>query len=56
MAICILCGRTPGVAHNVPKSVHKTTRTVRLNLQKRNGLLVCTRCARTIKKYNTTTA
>lgn len=51
MAICILCGKTPIVAKNVPKSVHKTTRVLKPNVQKINGVKVCTRCSRTLKKY-----
>lgn len=51
MSVCNLCAKTPTVANNVPKSVHKTKRAAKPNLQKISGILICTRCARTIKKY-----
>ena len=53
MAMCILCGKTPKIGKNVPKSVHKTSRTLRPNLQKMDGIMMCTRCARTLRKYRT---
>ncbi|MFA6081867.1 MAG: bL28 family ribosomal protein [Patescibacteria group bacterium] len=50
MAFCPLCQRTQMHGNSVPKSVHKTGRALKPNLQKVNGLLICTRCARTMKK------
>lgn len=48
---CQICGKTISVAYNRPHSLHKTKRTVKANIQKIRGLMVCTRCLRTkIKK------
>ncbi len=49
MAKCDLCGKGPVAGRNVPKSQHKTARMFRPNIQKVQGLAVCTRCIRTIK-------
>ncbi|HSX42159.1 MAG TPA: bL28 family ribosomal protein [Candidatus Saccharimonadales bacterium] len=46
---CALCGKTAVSANNRPKSLHKTKRLMRPNLQKWNGLYICSRCRRTLK-------
>ena len=56
MAICVLCAKGSMTGNNVPKSVHKTSRKTYPNLQKMMGMMVCTRCARTIKKYSAVAA
>lgn len=48
--ICDLCGKTVSVGYNRPKSLHKTRKEIRPNLQKWAGLLICTRCRRTLRK------
>jgi len=51
MSKCVLCGKGPAAAHNVPKSQHKTNRLVQPNVQPVRGLgAVCTRCLRTLKR------
>ncbi len=47
---CVLCGKTNTSGTNRPHSLKRTKRTVRPNLQKVNGELVCTRCIRTKNK------
>jgi len=47
---CDICGKGPVASVNRPHSLHKTKRVVRPNLQKYNGLIVCTRCLRTHSK------
>ena len=49
MPKCQLCGKGPVAGKNVPKSMHKTNRMIQPNIQKFNGVKVCTRCLRTIK-------
>ena len=49
MAKCMLCGKGPVAANNVPKSQHKTRRMVQPNIQPVNGIKMCTRCLRTLK-------
>jgi len=51
MALCLLCQKSPVHGKNIPKSVHKTSKISRPNLQKVNGVMICTRCARTLRKY-----
>jgi len=46
---CQLCGKTAQIANNRPKSLHKTSRVVLPNLQKWNGLYICSRCRKTLK-------
>lgn len=50
MAKCALCGKVPVAGNNVPHSVHKTRRMFRPNIQKVNGVNVCSRCIRTMKR------
>lgn len=50
MAKCTLCGKGPVAGHNVPKSQHKTNRFFQPNIQKVDGIKMCTRCLRTLKK------
>jgi len=49
MAQCQLCGKGPVAGRAVPKSQHKTQRFFQPNIQKVNGMKVCTRCIRTLK-------
>lgn len=46
---CEFCGKQPVKGFNRPKSLHKTKRTIRPNIQKWEGMSVCTKCRRTIK-------
>ena len=48
---CTLCLRGPRVTNNRPHSLHKTKRIVQINLQKYHGLLICTRCRRTLTRH-----
>lgn len=48
---CQLCGKRPQIGYNRPKSLHKTQRLVLPNLQKWNGLYICSRCRKTIAKH-----
>jgi len=41
---CSKCGKTVTMAYNRPKSLHKTKRKVKPNLQMQKNKLVCTRC------------
>ena len=50
MAKCMLCGKGPHAAQNVPKSMHKTKRVVQPNIQKIGGIAMCTRCMRTLRR------
>lgn len=47
---CELCGKSTGSGYNRPKSLHKTKRQIHPNIQKWNGLQICTRCRKTINK------
>lgn len=46
---CEICGKTAASGYNRPHSQHATKRTIKPNLQKVNGQLVCTRCLKTIR-------
>lgn len=48
--VCERCGIGDLVSYNRPKSLHKTKRTVKPNLQKRWGHFLCQRCFRTLEK------
>ncbi|MBI4948474.1 50S ribosomal protein L28 [Candidatus Berkelbacteria bacterium] len=48
---CELCGKTAQFGFNRPKSLHKTSRVILPNLQKWNGLLICNRCRKSLKKF-----
>jgi len=50
MAKCMLCGKGPQTGNNVPKSQHKTKRLIQPNIQNVDGVAMCTRCLRTLKK------
>lgn len=50
MAKCMLCGKGPVSANNVPHSQHKTKRVMKPNIQKFHGVKLCTRCLRSLKK------
>jgi len=47
MAICSICGKSKVVGSNVSHSQAHTKRFFRPNLQKVNGVVICTRCLRT---------
>jgi large subunit ribosomal protein L28 len=50
MARCTLCCKSATVGSNVSHSQVHTKRNFSPNLQKVNGLLLCTRCLKTINK------
>ena len=50
MARCTLCQKGPVSGSAVSHSQIHTKRTFKPNLQKVNGLLLCTRCLKVIKK------
>ena len=47
---CQICLKSPQVGFNRPKSLHKTKKLILPNLQKLDGLLICTRCRKTLAK------
>lgn len=47
---CEICGKSTGSGYNRPKSLHKTKRQVHPNIQKWNGLQICTRCRKTLNR------
>ncbi|MEK7548536.1 MAG: L28 family ribosomal protein [Patescibacteria group bacterium] len=47
---CEICGKGPVIGFNRPKSLHKTKRIVRPNIQRWNKLDICSRCRRTLVK------
>lgn len=47
---CSVCGKTNASGYNRPHSLKRTKRTVKPNLQKVDGKLVCARCIRTKNK------
>lgn len=49
---CGLCQKGDTVGNNKPHSLHKTKRTVKPNLQKKWGIMLCQNCFRTISKKN----
>ncbi len=51
MPKCDFTGKRPHAANNVPKSQHKTRRTVQPNIQKVGGVRMSTRFRRTLLKY-----
>jgi len=51
MAKCELCAKGPVSGNNVPKSQHKTKRRIQPNIQSVDGVHMCTRCLRTLKRY-----
>ena len=48
--VCGICGKGDTVGMNKPKSLHKTKRTVKPNLQTRWGYTLCRKCFRTLDK------
>ena len=56
MAKCTLCGKGPVAGRNVPKSQHKTSRMFQPNIQHVDGIAMCTRCLRTLKREVRTVA
>ena len=53
MARCLICQKSAVSGNAVSHSQIHTKRKFKPNLQKVNGLILCTKCLRTIKKYNT---
>ena len=51
MSKCTLCGKGPVAGRNVPKSQHKTARMFQPNIQTVDGIKMCTRCLRTLKRH-----
>jgi len=47
---CEICGKSATSGKNKPHSLHRTNRTIKANLQKSGGKLVCTRCLKTMRK------
>ena len=44
---CQVCKKAQTVGNNKPHSQHRTKRIILPNIQKTNGLIICTRCLRT---------
>lgn len=51
MARCSICEKRSVTGNTVSHSQIHTKRKFKPNLQKVNGLILCTKCLRTIKKY-----
>jgi len=49
--ICHMCSKTVTTGNNKPNSQHKTRRLIKPNIQKIRGMIICTRCLRTLNKY-----
>jgi ribosomal protein L28 len=48
--MCMICGKTAAMGLNKPHSQKRTKRLFRANIQSYHGLLVCTRCLRTLRR------
>lgn len=51
--VCQICLKAPMMGNNRPKSLHKTRRVIKPNLQKMDGLVVCARCRRSLSRVGT---
>lgn len=47
---CMICAKCPVSGNNKPHSLHRTKRTIKPNIQKWQGLWICTRCKKTLNK------
>jgi ribosomal protein L28 len=47
--MCLVCGKTTRLGVNKPHSQKRTKRLVKPNVQSYYGLMLCTRCLRTLK-------
>ncbi len=52
MARCSICKKRAKSGSNVSHAQNRTKRKFRPNLQKVNGILLCSKCIKTIKKIN----
>lgn len=52
MARCMVCKKSATSGSNVSHAQNKTKRKFRPNLQKVNGMILCSKCIKTIKKIN----
>ena len=52
MARCVICDKKAVAGSNVSHSQVHTKRKFKPNLQKVNGLLLCTRCLKSIRKIS----
>lgn len=52
MAQCVICSKRAVSGNTVSHSQIHTKRKFKPNLQKVNGMILCTKCLRTIKKYD----
>jgi len=50
MAHCTVCGSTTKFGNTLSRSLQRTRRTMKPNLQQVGGLVLCTRCLRTLRK------
>jgi ribosomal protein L28 len=50
MATCMLTGKRPSAGNNKPKTLHKTRRMFKPNIQKFRGLKLSTHAIRMIKR------
>ncbi|MDO8472169.1 MAG: bL28 family ribosomal protein [bacterium] len=50
MAHCTVCGNTTQFGNTLSRSLQRTKRTMKPNLQKVGGLVLCTRCLRSLRK------
>ncbi|GEM_PF-925739 len=50
MAHCTVCGTTTKFGNKLSRSLQRTRRKMKPNLQKVGGLVLCTRCLRTLRK------
>ena len=52
MARCSICKKSATSGSNVSHAQNRTKRKFRPNLQKVNGVILCSKCIKTIKKIN----
>ena len=50
MAHCTICEKTTRFGNRLSRSLQRSRRKMKPNLQKVGGLVVCTRCLRTLRK------
>lgn len=50
MAHCTVCEKTTRFGNNMSRSLQRTRRKMKPNIQKVGGLVLCTRCLRNVRK------
>ena len=50
MAHCTICGKTTKFGNRLSRSLQRTRRKMKPNLQRVGGLVLCTRCLRSLRR------